>query len=308
MPCIFGVEMDGDLRAPSPRVHQTERRWRSRATFRQLSGCTVSLALFALSLAGCDKVAGGKAGSIPSGPVTHDAAASPVRYGYDVVKAWPHDPRAFTQGLVFRNGALLESTGLNGRSTLREVELATGRVLKQISVREEYFAEGLAELGGRLFQLTWKHQKGFVYDADTFRLEREFSFEGEGWGLATDGHSLILSDGTDRIRFLDPASLQVSRTIAVTEGGKPMPHLNELEWIRGEIFANVWLTDRVVRIDPTTGRVTGWIDFSGLLPPQARNPETGVLNGIAYDAGHDRLFVTGKCWPTIFEVRLKPMP
>jgi glutaminyl-peptide cyclotransferase len=316
--CFFGMKVDGDLRAPSQRVcpserARTRRRTRegslasgeSRSPSTPLTGCTVLLALFSLALVGCDKITGDKAGSIPPLPATENASSAPARFGYEVVRAWPHDPRAFTQGLVFRRGVLLESTGLPGRSSLREVELRTGRVLKQVNVPSQYFAEGLAELGGRLFQLTWQHHKGFVYDADTFRLEREFAYEGEGWGLATDGHALILSDGTDRLRVLDAVSFAVTRTIAVTEEGKPVPHLNELEWVRGEIFANVWQTDRIVRIDPATGRVRGTVDFSGLLAPQDRNSETDVLNGIAYDAEGDRLFVTGKCWPKIFEVRLK---
>lgn len=230
-----------------------------------------------------------------------------VRYDYEVVRAWPHDPGAFTQGLVFREGALLESTGLPGRSSLREVELATGRVKKKVDVPRPYFAEGLAVMGDRAFQLTWQHQKGFVYDADTFRLLREFSYDGEGWGLATDGRHLILSDGTPRLRFLEPQGFAVVRTLDVTEGGRPVPHLNELEFIRGEIFANVWQTEEIARIDPATGEVRGRIDFAGLLAAHERGPETDVFNGIAYDAAADRLFVTGKCWPKLFEVRLRPM-
>lgn len=229
-------------------------------------------------------------------------------YTYEVVKAWPHDRGAFTQGLVFHRGELIESTGLNGASTLRAVEIATGRVRRQIQVPAAYFAEGLAVLGDRAFQLTWQNRKGFVYDVDTFQLQREFTYEGEGWGLATDGRNLILSDGTSRIRFLDPSTFAVSRTVEVTMNGKPLDQLNELEFIAGEIFANVWQTDRVVRIDPATGVVLGVIDFSGLLSAQDRGPDTDVLNGIAYDAAGDRLFVTGKRWPRIFEVRLKGRP
>jgi len=224
-----------------------------------------------------------------------------------VIHAWPHDPAAFTQGLVFRNGEILESTGLNGKSTLRDVELDTGHVLKMISLPSEYFAEGLAVIGTRAFQLTWKNQEGFIYDAATFRLEGKFGYDGEGWGLASDGRWLILSDGTSRIRFLDPATFRLARTIGVTASGQPVERLNELEWIKGEIFANVWQTDEVVRIDPATGVVRGIVDFSGLLPQRPREPDD-VLNGIAYDAVHDRLFVTGKRWPKIFEVRLTMKP
>jgi glutamine cyclotransferase len=236
-------------------------------------------------------------------------ATAPVRYGYEVVATFPHDRGAFTQGLVFRHGSLYESTGLNGQSTLREVELASGKVLKQIAVPRQYFAEGLAIVGSQAYQLTWQNHRGFVYDADTFEKQREFEYAGEGWGLATNGEWLILSNGTNEIAFLDPTKgFESRRVIAVTAAGKPVERLNELEFINGEIFANVWQTDEVVRIDPATGVVRGVIDFSGLLPASARTPDTDVLNGIAYDAERDRLYVTGKRWPMIFQVRLKPAP
>ena len=264
---------------------------------------TVALVLaLALGWTSCARSAGDKA---PSVPPLAAASTAVVNYTYEVIAMWPHDRAAFTQGLLWRNGSFLESTGLNGQSTLREVEPKTGRVLKQISVPSQFFAEGLAVIGDRAYQLTWQNHKGFVYDADTFRQLGEFAYEGEGWGLTTDGRSLILSDGTNRIRFLDPATFKVARTIDVVREGKPITQLNELEWINGEIFSNVWQTDEVVRIDPATGRVRGAIDFSGLLAPQDRGPETDVLNGIAYDAANDRLFITGKRWPKIFEVRLK---
>ena len=227
-------------------------------------------------------------------------------YSYAIVHVYPHDPSAFTQGLVFLDGALLESTGLNGQSTLRKVELKTGRVLKEVKVSAQYFAEGLAVLGDRVFQLTWQNHKGFVYDLESFRLEKEFTYDGEGWGLTTDGHWLILSDGTDHIRFLDPATFEVKRTIRVRCQNRPLDRLNELEYIKGEIFANIWGADYVVRIDPATGKVTGVIDFTHLLAAQDRSVDTDVLNGIAYDAAADRLFVTGKRWPKLFEVCLKP--
>lgn len=247
---------------------------------------------------------------MPALPAANGSEAATVvaNYSYEVVASWPHDRGAFTQGLVFRNGALLESTGLNGRSSLREVEVKTGRVLKQMSMPAQFFGEGLTVLGGRAYQLTWRNGKGFIYDADTFRLEKEFAYEGEGWGLTTDGRELILSDGTNRIRFIDPATFQVIRSISVTEAGKPVAHLNELEWIHGEIFANVWQTNRIVRIDPASGEVRGAVDFTGLLSAQERRPDTDVFNGIAYDAANDRLFVTGKNWPKVFEVRLKIRP
>lgn len=247
---------------------------------------------------------------MPASPAVtaSDNSSAPTNYTFEVIAAWPHDRTAFTQGLVFRNGGFLESTGLNGHSTLRDVELKTGRVLKQVTLPSEFFAEGLATLNGHAYQLTWQNRRGFVYDADTFRREREFGYEGEGWGLTTDGRNLILSDGTSQIRFLDPETFRVVRTIEVLAAGKPLERLNELEWVKGEIFANVWQTDRVVRIDATTGKVRGVIDFSGLLAPGDRDRGTDVLNGIAYDPATDRLFVTGKNWPKIFEVRLKVRP
>jgi glutamine cyclotransferase len=269
-----------------------------------------------VSLTGCDKnPTSSISSSVPviqsasSGdelPKETNAATAEIPiYTYEVVNTYPHDPGAFTQGLVFLDGALLESTGLNGQSSLRKVDLKTGSVLKRVEVPAEYFAEGLAALDGKLFQLTWQNQKGFVYDLESFKLEKDFSYEGEGWGLTTDGHWLILSDGTDQIRFLDPATFEVKQTIHVLARGQAVNRLNELEYIKGEIFANVWGSDYVVRIDPATGRVTGVIDFTGLLAPQYRRFDTDVLNGIAYDAKENRIFITGKKWPKLFEVRLK---
>lgn len=253
-------------------------------------------------LAGCAKSAAEKSASVPALPAASSAA--PVRYTCAVVATWPHDAGAFTQGLVWRNGGLLESTGLNGRSSLREVELKTGRVVKRVDLAREYFGEGLAVLGERAYLLTWQNGKCLVYDADTFRPEQEFGYEGEGWGLATDGRSLILSDGTSRIRFLDPATFKVTRTINVTEAGKPVDQLNELEWINGEIFANIWHSDRILRIDPASGTVRGVVECAAIVAASGRTTDEAVLNGIAYDAAGDRLFITGKLWPKIFEVKL----
>lgn len=267
------------------------------------------LALTLLALAGCGKSAPGNTTAVPASlPASADAPPVITHYSYEVVKAWPHDREAFTQGLVFRGGNLIESTGLNGQSTLREVDPESGRVLKQVALAPVYFAEGVAVIAAQVFQLTWQNGKGFVYDADTFQLLKEFRYEGEGWGLTTDGKALILSDGTSRIRILDPVTFSVQRTLAVTMNGKPRDRLNELEYIHGEIFANVWQTDEVVRIDPATGIVRGIVDFSGLLAAHDRRADTDVLNGIAYDAKNDRLFVTGKRWPRLFEVRLKAKP
>jgi glutamine cyclotransferase len=257
-----------------------------------------------LALTSCGKPLADQGPSIAPLPVS----AAVAHYSYEVVAVWPHDREAFTQGLVFRHGSLIESTGLNGQSSLREVDVKTGRILKQVAVPAQFFAEGLAVLGDRAYQLTWRNGQGFVYDVDTFRRKGAFAYAGEGWGLTTDGHALILSDGTSQIRFLDPASFRVVRTLEVTRAGKPLVWLNELEWIKGEIFANVWQTNEVVRVDAATGQVRGVIDFSGLLGPEDRGPRTDVLNGIAYDAANDRLFITGKNWPKIFEVRLKLRP
>ena len=229
-----------------------------------------------------------------------------LNYTYEVVNTFPHDPAAFTQGLVFYQGALYESTGLNGASSLRKVELETGRVLKKLDIPAQYFAEGLALFNGRLLQLTWQNQVGFVYDQESFQQLSTFNYTGEGWGLAHDGQSLILSDGSSRIRFLDPNSFQVQRALNVTDRGQAVFRLNELEYVNGEIFANVWFTDRIARINPQSGVVTGWVELTGLLAPQdTNNGRADVLNGIAYDAAADRLFVTGKLWPKLFEIRLK---
>jgi len=238
-------------------------------------------------------------------PGTNSPMSKLPVFTYEVVNVYPHDSNAFTQGLLFRDGGFLESTGLNGQSSLRRVELKTGAVLKRVEVPAQYFAEGLAVLGGKAYQLTYLNHKGFVYDLESFRVEKEFGFDGEGWGLTTDGQSLILSDGTDQIRFLDPGTFEVKRAIRVQFQGRRAEQLNELEYIKGEIFANVWRTDAVLRIDPATGAVLGLIDFTGLLPAADRSAGTDVLNGIAYDSAGDRLFVTGKRWPKLFEVRLK---
>jgi glutaminyl-peptide cyclotransferase len=238
-------------------------------------------------------------GSAPRGN-----AAVPV-YGYEVVNTFPHDPDAFTQGLIFEDGQILESTGLERHSTLRRVELQTGKVLQKVDVPGYFFAEGMTLFGGKIYQLTWRGMKGFIYDPKTFEKTGEFTYEGEGWGLTHDADSLILSDGTEQLRFIDPNTYQVKRTISVTYNGRPVEELNELEYVKGEIYANVWHDNRVARIDPQTGQVKGWIDFAGLLKSgETTNPEA-VLNGIAYDESSDRLFVTGKLWPKLFEVRLK---
>jgi glutamine cyclotransferase len=229
---------------------------------------------------------------------------APVEMTYEVVATHPHDREAFTQGLVYRRGTLYESTGLNGHSSLREVDLETGAVRRRVDVDQQYFAEGLAELGGRLYQLTWRQGRAFVYDAASFGLAGSFRYEGEGWGLTDDGRSLVMSDGTNVIRFLDPETFAVRRTIQVSNAGRPVTNVNELEYIDGQLYANVWLTDTIIRIDPQSGWVTATIDMRGLLPPDSGNAD--VLNGIAYDAEGGRIFITGKLWPRLFEVRFVP--
>jgi glutamine cyclotransferase len=233
------------------------------------------------------------------------AASGVQNYTYEIVKTYPHDSKAFTQGLVFHQGVFYESTGLNGSSSLRRVEIETGKVLKKIDVPNQYFAEGLALLNERLYQLTWQTQRGFVYDLDSFNKLREFGYAGEGWGLTHDARSLIMSDGSSRIRFIDPETFAVQRMITVQDGRRDITQLNELEYINGEIYANIWMQDRIARIDPQSGKVNAWIDLSGLQPPQVRSDPGAVLNGIAYDESSDRLFVTGKNWPKLFEIRLK---
>ncbi len=228
--------------------------------------------------------------------------------GYRIVHAYPHDSSAFTQGLIYLDGHLYESTGIEGRSTLRMVDLETGRVQQEIPVPSKYFAEGLTSYGSTLVQLTWLSHVAFVYDRFSFRQLRTMHYDGEGWGLTQDGAHLILSDGSATLRFLDPATFRVVRRITVKDGGKPVTELNELEYVRGQIYANVWHTDRIARISPATGKVLGWIDLSGLLPAAEHPDPESVLNGIAYDAAHDRLFVTGKLWPKLFEIKVIPPP
>ena len=242
----------------------------------------------------------------PTGQTGRDRSSGEVPiYTYEVVNHWPHDPQAYTQGLVFHDGALFESTGLYGSSSLRKVDLQSGAVLKRVDVPGKYFAEGITIFRGKVFQLTWQSQKGFIYDLNDFKLLGEFSYEGEGWGLTHDDQFLIMSDGTSRIRFLDPSSFRVVRTIRVSDNNIPVTQLNELEYIKGEIYANVWHMDRIARLDPGSGNVLGWIDLMGLRPLESRHDVETVLNGIAYDETNDRLFVTGKRWPKIFEIRLK---
>ena len=232
---------------------------------------------------------------------------------YQVVHTYPHDRQAYTQGLFYLDGHLYESTGLNGQSSLRMEDLETGRILQLKDVPSKYFAEGLAPWGSTLIQITWQNHIALVYDRATFHFLRTLPYEGEGWGLTSDDKNLILSDGTATLRFLDPTTFKVVRRVTVKDHGKPVTQLNELEFVQGEIYANVWHSDRIARIAPASGTVLAFIDLTGLLPQTERTNAEAVLNGVAYDAVHDRLFVTGKLWPKLFEIRVifekaKPTP
>lgn len=259
----------------------------------------------ALALAACACGPSIEAGTVPE-------------YGYEVVHTYPHDRNAFTEGLFYLNGFLYEGTGMPGYSDIRKVKLETGEVIQKHSIPDEYFGEGIIAWKDRLVELTWQTEIGFVYDLNSFAVQKEFHYPGEGWSMTTDGKRIIMDDGTPQIRFWDPETLQETGRLTVTEDGHPIDQsskwcggprcLNELEWVKGEIYANIWMTDWIVRIDPKSGKVVGWINCTGLLTPQdkiADGPqETDVLNGIAYDAKGDRLFVTGKRWPKLFEIKL----
>ncbi len=235
-------------------------------------------------------------------------AAIPM-YGYKVVQVYPHDTSAYTEGLFYKDGYLFESTGEKGESTVRKVQLETGKVLQTHDVPAQYFGEGIVDWKGKLVQLTWKSETGFVYDLDDFKLQHTFSYPGEGWALTRDNKHLYMSDGSSVLRILDPDTLKATGSIMVMANGIPVTNLNELEWVKGEIYANIWLTNRIARINPANGQVMGWIDLTGLFDVNSL-PEPGndVLNGIAYDARHDRLFVTGKRWPRLFEIKLVKKP
>lgn len=281
----------------------------------------------ALALAACQPSTGGSAARAPvDAGATADAAPAetppaeappaevlpplpadgpPADYTYAVVERFPHDRAAFTQGLVVAGGALYESTGLHGASSVRRVDLATGAILARHDLADRYFGEGLAAVGDHLIQLTWRAGVAFVYDRATLAPVAEHRYAGQGWGLTHDGHRLILSDGTDRLRFFDPGDFSAQGSVAVTDQGRPVRNLNELEFVDGEVLANVWLTDTIVRIDPHTGAVRGRVDLSGLRPADVTGRDD-VLNGIAWDPTHRRLLVTGKRWSAVFAIRIVP--
>jgi len=230
----------------------------------------------------------------------------PTEYTFEVVRQFPHDPRAFTQGFTYNDGFFYEGTGRTGQSSLRQVNPENGHMVRKVDLAPELFGEGITVLGNEVFQLTWLSHLGFVYDLRDFHLLRTFQYAGEGWGLTTDGHDLFMTDGSAEIRVLDASTFSEKRRIKVRESGKPVDQLNELEFIEGEIYANIWHSDRIARISPETGKVVGWIDLTGLLGPFYQRQAEEVLNGIAYDPTGKRLFVTGKLWPKIFEIRVIP--
>jgi len=257
----------------------------------------VGLAIVVLTSVGWAIAAGGA-----------DAADGPAVYGYQVVNVYPHDRRAFCQGLAIEGDVLYEGTGQYGRSTLRRIDLNSGKILKTIRLNAKYFGEGITVWGDSIVQLTWKNQLGFLFDKETLKYRGGFRYAGEGWGVTHDEKHLIVSDGSATLRLLDPKTYRVVKQLTVHDRGTRVDKLNELEYVEGEIFANVWESDFVMRISPETGAVTGRIDLSGLLTPRDRRGAEAVLNGIAYDAEKKRLFVTGKFWPKLFEIRLVPKP
>ncbi|MGB7208776.1 MAG: glutaminyl-peptide cyclotransferase [Pyrinomonadaceae bacterium] len=281
----------------------------------------------ALLIASCGSgTNGSNSRSVGNANATPKPAALPV-YSYDVVKAFPHDSKAFTQGLVFRDGFLYESTGQEGESTLRKVDISTGKVVQKFDLASEIFAEGLTIMNDKLYQISWRDKIAWEYDIADFKMLREMSYSGEGWGLTTDGTNLIMSDGTHLLKFVDPQTFKTIRSIPVMqESGKPLYLLNELEWVKGEIWANIWHSEEtetgttqgrlpnigrpntIARIDPASGRVTGWIDLAGISPDDqnGENETENTLNGIAYDADNDRIFITGKKWKRLYEIKLKP--
>lgn len=245
---------------------------------------------------------------------TKTTAGIPV-YTYEIVNTFKHDSKAFTEGLFFHNGFLYESTGEKGESDLRKVELETGKIVQQFKIPKENFGEGTTVLNGKIYQLTWQEGKAFVYDAETFKLLKEFSYQGDGWGLTNDGKNLYMTDSTHVVRVIDPETFKTIRTLVVfREDGKPLMQINELEFIKGEIWANVWHSEEptilgkpnyIARIDPQSGKLLGWIDLGGISPEDVERSNENTLNGIAYDEAADRVFVTGKKWKKLFEIKVK---
>ena len=266
-----------------------------------------SIAILAVSLTACQN----KPDEEAQVPVVAEATEDPhwkthPMLGYEVIREFPHDAGAFTQGLLLSQGQWIESTGGYGTTSIRRVERETGKVLMKTDLPAEFFGEGAAEMDGKIYQLTWQSQRGFIYDSKTLQKLDDFQYQGEGWGLTNDASSLIMSNGSDRLRYIDPKTFRVWRELQVRIGGKPVNLLNELEFIEGEIFANVWHTDQIVRINPKDGNVVGVIELAGIDAKEKRRDPEHVLNGIAYDPKTGEMFVTGKCWPKIYQIRLVP--
>jgi glutaminyl-peptide cyclotransferase len=269
--------------------------------------CSRLLAVIAIIGCGCaDTQYIGSPTFTPTLGIPQRAGQVPV-LKVKLVRAYPHDPHAFTQGLEYYRGYLYESTGIAGQSTLRKVALQTGEVLQRISLPSQYFGEGLTIFQGKIYQLTWLSKKGFVYDLRSFRQVGEFPYDTEGWGLTHDDRSLIMSDGTNKIRYIDPVSFAVTRTIELYAEGQGVVNLNELEYVKGEIFANIWHSPQIARIDARSGQVVAWIDLISIVSKEPHSDEA-VLNGIAYDQAGDRLFVTGKNWSKLFEIKVEAAP
>lgn len=235
-----------------------------------------------------------------------DASREPKLWTHRVIRSIPHDVNAFTQGLIVDGDSLIEGTGRYGQSSIRRIDLSTGRILRRVDLQEQIFGEGLTAVGDEIYQLTWKNQVCYVYDRETFAYKRRLSYRGEGWGLTYDGQRLVMSDGSSVLKFVDPKTFRVTRTLAVRDRGRRVDRLNELEYVKGEIWANVWYLDRIARISPRDGRVLGWIDLSGIISDRERGDPEHVLNGIAFDEATGRTFVTGKNWPKIFEIEVVP--
>ena len=274
--------MDGNLAPPGSRRGVSIRAW-----------CFLLIAVVAVSAVGFAIAAQLKRNE-------------PAMAGFKVVAEYAHDPKAFTQGLVVVDNVLYEGTGIQGESNLRKVELKTGRVMTYIPLDASYFGEGITVLNDRIYQLTWQNRTGFIYDLRTMKYLSTFHYTGDGWGLTHDGKRLILSDGTSMLRFLDPKTFEVVKRVRVRSSSGQVDKLNELEYVKGEIFANIWHSDRIARISPETGAVMGWIDLANLYPLKQRASKEDVLNGIAYDEEKNRLFVTGKNWPKLYEIELVP--
>ena len=271
------------------------------AHFHDRSFIALFLLLLVLGLSSCSNVQESRDDEQTVGGIT--LLSAPL-YSYRVVNTYPHDQDAFTQGLVFENGVIYEGTGLYGQSSLRKVDLESGNILQIYELPDRYFGEGITIFEDIIIQLTWKSNTGFVYDKIGFKLLRDFSYAAEGWGITHDGNRLIMSDGTSTLYFLDPKTFSIIGHIDVYDNSLPVNMLNELEYINGQIYANVWQTDYIAIIDPQSGQVSGWIDLSGLVPSQYASTSIDVLNGIAYDTEKERLFITGKLWPWLFEIKL----